>query len=451
MNSCNKEVVVALEQWLEETRSTLETRFGEFVQFIDLPRWQVLPTGGFKNYPYSPMYRHSMIEEVIFNNSVTWTNFERLAEGHTNLKKHYTEFVNLANGTGRAFSLQDLCRSMLPKLELLDERTISADTNFDVKAKVSSFFKAINSEKDEQLIVWPIHSLATEHVLKLDDFTEFRELTTDEKLHCLNLEFIRPMMQKDVAPEHCRWFGLCHVTCDIKIFGTMAPDFRQISRRFAEHAQVLEDFLVSVPLVKDRPAFHAGGFTAAPHFQEGQILKFGTIGRGGGGSNDVRFAYLDESTALNDEESLQLREVWSFIRQTNAGKFGKSVGNAARRMFYAETRINQDDALVDLIVAAESLYLSENNELSYRTSLNASLWTDGDAMQRRQVFDAFRRAYKLRSNIVHGSTAEAEKVTEATRQVKPILRAAIRKALVHLKESDESPDWDSIVFNVPTD
>lgn len=446
MNVHEQEVVAALEVWLEEVRLTLEARFNELVQLIDIPRWHALPTGGFKHYPYSPMYRYSILDEAIFKSSAAWANVERLAEGHANLKRHFTEFVNLANGSGRAFSLQDLCRSMLPKLELLDEKTISSDTDFDVKAKVFQFFEAVNSETDEQLTVWPIHSLATDDIVELDDLTQFRELTTDEKLHCLNFEIIRPTMQMDIPLEHSRWFGLCRLTRDKKIFGIQEPDFNIINNRFADQDQVLEDFLVSVPLTNDRVAFHAGGFAAAPHFEEGQILKFGTTGRGVGASNHIRFAFLDEGTKLNAEELMQLREVWSFIRQTNAGKFGKRVGNAARRMFYAETRTKQDDALVDLIVAAESLYLSENNELSYRTSLYASLWADGDAKKRREVFDAFRSAYKLRSNIVHGSTAAADKVSEAIQQVKPILRAAIRKALVHLSTNNDAPDWDSMVF-----
>ena len=446
MNVHDPEIIAALEGWLEAARLTLESRFNELVHLIGFPRWHALPAGGFKHYPYSPVYHHSILEEAIFKSSAAWAKVERLAEGHANLKRHCTEFVNLANGSGRAFSLQDLCRSMLPKLELIDEQTITADTDFDVKNKVSKFFQAINDDFDEQLTIWPIQGLATDCVVKLDDLTEFRELTIDEKLHCLNFEIIRPSMQMDVSSEHSRWFGLCRLTRDKKIFGIQTPDFNQITKRFADQDQVLEDFLVAVPLTKDRVAFHAGGFAAAPHFEEGRILKFGTTGRGVGASNDLRFAVFDEGANLNAEELVRLGQVWSFIRQTNTGKFGKRVGNAARRMFYAETRTKQDDALVDIIVAAESLYLSENNELSYRTSLYASLWADGDARQRREVFDTFRGAYKLRSNIVHGSTAAADMVAEAIQQVKPILRAAIRKALVHLSTHKAAPDWDSMVF-----
>lgn len=446
MSVDDQAIVSAIAEWLEEARLALKARFGELVQLISIPSWQAQPTGGFKHYAFSPMYQFQMLDELLCTHSATWTNLQRLADDHANLKNHYTKFVNFSSGSGRSLSIKDLCISLLPNLRLEDDQLITADIEFNSSAIALKFIEAINDDCHEHLTVWPIHGIAIEGVLELDDLTEFRELTVEEKLHCLNFEIIRPMMQSEVASEHSRWFGLCRLTRDKKVFGIQESDGNDMIKRFIDQDQVLEDFLVSVPLTNNRVAFHAGGFAAAPHFEEGTTLKFGTFGRGIGASNHLRFAFLDDGTKLDAEESNRLREVWSFIRQTTAGKFSKRVSNAARRMFYAETRTKQDDALVDLIVAAESIYLSDNVELSFRTSLYASLWVDGDANRQREVFEAFRNAYNLRSKIVHGSAAPADKVAEAIQAVKPILRAAIRKALVHLSSNEQAPDWDSMVF-----
>lgn len=440
------EVAESLQSWLEEARLALDSRFCELTQLIALPRWQAKPSGGFKYYPFSPVYRFSVLEDAIFGSSETWPKVEQLAEVHTKLNLHYSQFVRFSNGSGRQFSLKELCMTMLPPLSIIDENTIVADTEFLVSKKVGKFLDTINSDIDHHLTVWPIRGISTDNTIKLDKITEFRELTNDEKLHCLNFEIIRPTFADEIEESHSHWFGLCRSIYGKKTFGLQDPNFDNLTQRARELEQVLEDFLASVPLVNDRVAFHAGGFAAAPHFEEGQVLKFGTIGQAVGASNALSFAFLDDGGNLSPEDSNRLCEIWSFVRKNNPSKFSRRLGNAARRMFYAETRTKVDDALVDLIVAAESIYLSDNNELSYRTSLYASLWADGDSIEKRRIFDLFRIAYKLRSHIVHGSTAPADKVTEAVQQVRPVLREAIRKALVHLNSNDAPPDWDAMAF-----
>ncbi|HMM78413.1 MAG TPA: HEPN domain-containing protein [Pyrinomonadaceae bacterium] len=79
---------------------------------------------------------------------------------------------------------------------------------------------------------------------------------------------------------------------------------------------------------------------------------------------------------------------------------------AIKRFNYAHERHDWEDKIVDLLIAAEAIFLSQSGgsgELSYRLKLNAAMFLASDARSRKQVFDDMDRAYSLRSKIVHGA------------------------------------------------
>ncbi|MFN9008984.1 MAG: hypothetical protein ACK5WH_07600 [Hyphomonadaceae bacterium] len=447
MKATDHEIAIALEAWLDETKSIINEQLYDLTQLIGFPRWYALPSGGFKHFPYTAMYKPFLLEEAIFQNNPKWPEVKRLAYNHGNLRTHFSRFFQTASGSGRSFSLEELSKLLLPKLGLNGEHSIFADAEFESTPRVREFLEAINSDSVQQLTIWPIRGLVTEGPVVLDKFTEFRELNVEEKLQCLNFGIIRPHILQELVPERSCWFGLCRTTNDQKIFDDDAePDFQAFENRMADQEQVLEDFLVAVPLTNGRVAFHAGGFGSAPHFETGNILAF-TIGRQGGTTNDHLFMNYDNGTRLNSEDAIELQEMWSFIRGRQQGPFHKRVRNAARRLFYAETRSKPEDVIIDLMIAAESLYLStEKDELSYRMSLNAALWADLGGSEKREVVAIFKKAYNLRSKVVHGSAAIQAKIIESNNEIKPILSDGIRKAMHYLNENAEAPDWESMIF-----
>jgi putative transposase len=82
---------------------------------------------------------------------------------------------------------------------------------------------------------------------------------------------------------------------------------------------------------------------------------------------------------------------------------------AVKRFSYASERDRPDDRLVDLMIAAESLFLcseddpANRGELRYRLALRAAFFIDSRDYSRREVFNHMRKAYDNRSAIVHGS------------------------------------------------
>ncbi len=79
-----------------------------------------------------------------------------------------------------------------------------------------------------------------------------------------------------------------------------------------------------------------------------------------------------------------------------------------RRFSYACERERDDDRIVDLMIAAESLFLSDSGgekdrgEIRFRLALRSAYFVESPAYTRRQIFNHMKAAYDLRSAIVHG-------------------------------------------------
>src|SRR2546423_9240296 len=104
--------------------------------------------------------------------------------------------------------------------------------------------------------------------------------------------------------------------------------------------------------------------------------------------------------------------------------------------------------------------MHEPGELRYRLALRAALWADQKpaSLSRLEVFDLMRKAYDLRSVVVHGSEP-SEKDLRMKGQMIPlellvestagIVRAGIMKAIRDVKRSGKNkfdPAWEAMVL-----
>ncbi len=441
------ELTDVLSTWLTEALTAVENNLSELVQLINLPKWHTEPDGSFIKYPYTAFYRYSELDQLLFVDSTTWPEVVRVATLHTNFMKHTDHLIGSVYGMRRTYSFQELCKLLLPIPKVVEGSKIYLDTESDITERVTAFITEINAVTTQTKTLWPIVGISTDALIQLDQFTQFRELTVEEKLICLQMEMIKPHMQDRVDIASSKWFGLCKYTISQKIFEETPFDGDDFMKQVNEKDQVLEDFLSIIPVVGERIAFHAGGFHSAPTFETGGIFAGGMMSYSGSTSS-MRFLFFDEASLLTSAQKTELLTLWSFIRGGGGSAYKKQIVNAMRRLFYAETRTRPEDKLVDCMIVSESLYLGNGNknDLSFRASLNASLWSEVTSTEKSAIFKQFKKAYSLRSSIVHGSTVSVTKVREITEQIKPILRTAIRKALLHESTTNTAPDWDSMFF-----
>ena len=135
------------------------------------------------------------------------------------------------------------------------------------------------------------------------------------------------------------------------------------------------------------------------------------------------------------------------------------VRASLHRFILALDRFDDQDKLVDLVIAAESLFLSDtsDHELKFRLALRVSKFIFFPDHTERQLFDLVSLAYDVRSSIVHRGeigSASANKIPDGNisvfaTQIESVLRMSLRKAitLAQNETSLNNPEyWKSLMF-----
>lgn len=121
-----------------------------------------------------------------------------------------------------------------------------------------------------------------------------------------------------------------------------------------------------------------------------------------------------------------------------------------------------EDALADLVIAMESLFLSdageakERGELRYRLAQRLAFFSANGSYSRRELFGFMKKAYDVRSALVHGGTPSADDL-KVPKEGKVSLqrfveiseeffRQAFQKAIHQPGKGSALADWDSMIF-----
>lgn len=148
----------------------------------------------------------------------------------------------------------------------------------------------------------------------------------------------------------------------------------------------------------------------------------------------------------------ELPELADFIEDFWGQEVHSKLRVFSRRFLYSAQRQDLGDRLIDLVTAAESIFLrGVNDELKYRLSLRAAFWLANTAAERAEVFETFRRAYDERSKVVHGEElvprGRGVDPDELIERLEEYLRAAGKKFVNHYSgQSSGEPDWDALVL-----
>lgn len=109
---------------------------------------------------------------------------------------------------------------------------------------------------------------------------------------------------------------------------------------------------------------------------------------------------------LDDGLANEFREFWSSFASVNSRP---ALNAALRRFGFALDRASAEDTIVDLMIAAESLFLAEINrndrgEFRFRIATRAAALLGKTLDERLRISKFMRHAYDARSAIVHGGT-----------------------------------------------
>lgn len=213
-------------------------------------------------------------------------------------------------------------------------------------------------------------------------------------------------------------------------------------------------------LLRALRVFRSGNVKSLGHIAFCDTTLFGSYWSFTSNSSRAHAAALfSNEYTLTRQDGGEFAAFWGDLETARRKLF---IENAIRRFGYAGDRDLPDDKLVDLMIAAESLFLYEiddqdRGELSYRLSQRAAFFiSEAPGPSRHDVFRLMRNAYRVRSVIVHGgvpgndllrTSAGRVSMSEFVESVERLLRLALRKMIQVLRQSGVAPpDWNTLTF-----
>jgi hypothetical protein len=162
---------------------------------------------------------------------------------------------------------------------------------------------------------------------------------------------------------------------------------------------------------------------------------------------------------LEAKDDDAFRKLWSALEKVHERPV---LANALRRFTFAAERALPDDKIIDLLIAAESLFFSDisksdRGEYRFRLSTRFALLLGETGDERRQIAKFVRHAYDARSGIVHGGdpgeknlrALNGDRVTadECASELEEILRRALQVAISRLARAEKFPPvWEDLMF-----
>jgi hypothetical protein len=213
---------------------------------------------------------------------------------------------------------------------------------------------------------------------------------------------------------------------------------------------LIDDVLSALRLFKHTQLRSAGHASWTDGYWLGDGTSFRSLGQ---------WPYGDKCE-LSEADVPQFLEVWRLLE---AGS--DEMDFTLRRFNLSFERRLGDDRLVDLVIAAESLFLGDlgaqdRGELRFRFALRAAKFIDHASYNERDVYRVMRRAYDARSAVVHGGSPKDTDLPDNqsaslqifTDAIEEIVRLGLRKAIALNQEGKslhKSEYWDDLLMPPP--
>ena len=152
---------------------------------------------------------------------------------------------------------------------------------------------------------------------------------------------------------------------------------------------------------------------------------------------------------LNAAEEKDFKAIWKMLRKPTVTQ-RKALAVGIRRMNYAYDRVNNEDTVIDALIALEAMILNdmgkpkERGELRHRLAVRVAHLLGGSADDMLATYAKTKGIYDLRSKVVHGGAIglpDNDVVIDAM----DLCRRSLKELLV-LYSKGEKPDWDRWLF-----
>jgi hypothetical protein len=435
----------ALHKWVQEAVAQLASG-PEPDTTQDLRRWQRDTDGVVRDRErMTQVWRHAQLKAL--QQLPSWRAVEQALQDNGRLRVQVNQLVGTIQGSN-LLEAERVGRIVLPLPDEVDDLEAVFARRYE---RLGRFLAA----KDiEYAVVWPLTGLtSSKFPIKLEAGLELDIMSDEELMAALNTGVLQ-RAGPDLGilfPEQDRQACLRYRYRLPKVIGGGGEDALQQVQEIEERLNGMRDTLEQVlALLFANPVAISGrvGLAAEWTLQSGSV-SFQQM--------PLSLAQLFRRLHLDTKASAEVVTTWRQLRRPG---LHKALGLALRRLSYQAHRQRVEDELVDILIAAEALYLSDvgyTTELSFRLALHAAALCSPQklTMTRRSVFDLMRSAYGVRSAIVHGEAPRPKDLRVKGAQVplvdfvqatEEVVRQGLRTALQRETKGKWPPDWDGMTL-----
>ncbi|HZE59767.1 MAG TPA: hypothetical protein VE085_04350 [Burkholderiales bacterium] len=156
---------------------------------------------------------------------------------------------------------------------------------------------------------------------------------------------------------------------------------------------------------------------------------------------------------LTSNDAASLRTLFQDLESLGVAR-ARWLEVAVRRFVYAAERKREEDRLLDYLIAAEAMFLTDTEnqgEIRHRLSMRTARFLETALSERREVSRFMRDAYDLRSKVVHGATPEvrSKAIDLGTFNAKldSLLRRALQEFIRTVASGGSAPDWTDVMLS----
>lgn len=384
-----------------------------------------------------------------------WRKVEQIAEATQQIKSHFGELVGLVGGGAYRWELGIAAQSLLPRVIFGSDRSLTLESFSGFHAKYKNLEAKITDTHGTISSYWIIDGVNPNFKsLSLDEHTSVRKLTPDEiavglEIGVINVPFFATLLPKSLH----NIYAFCLVTRSSKTINEKAVDSEITEDHQKEYDKTVVQLQACLGLLG--VTGHVKGRFTTNSFNRGIASDL----HSGIGFVELLHSTFPGSSQLNRKELL---ETWKLVGATSSEK---SILTASLRLFYSAQRSREEDALLDIAIAAEALYLASDlgdiqGELSYRLALRAGVWSEEKTVGRSKndIRKLMKTLYNLRSDVAHGTEPDPKDLKlygkpaslfEINREASRVIRAGLRRAMLETIKNPAKrfqPNWESLIL-----
>jgi Apea-like HEPN len=358
-------------------------------------------------------------------------------------------------------TLEELAGSVLPEPILLNEVPMLSEAEA-FQERWARLERFLTEDSVELTAFWPLAGVVVqESPVSLEEGLLLDRSTPDEMDLGLRFGIIpRPFADSPIAAlDQGKRFCLRYRYRLPKLVGDEPIEDAAAEAQlvFEQLEKVASDFVEAAALVG------AGRFGVLGIMEHESVQLYGQGTRYRPIAEQQLLTFGGQDLVIGPRDAEVLMMCWSRLRADGFRERNRGVSLALRRFAGHGLRKDLDDQVIDLMIAAEALYLSDlgndkyQGELRNRLALRAAVWTEPDEVgfSRRDVFYVVQSAYDARSSIAHGGQprprdikvrGERVGLTDLIEATRTILRHAMFRA-VQAEGDSWPPAWEDVILD----